>query len=99
MDVLAIDRRDEALVDPRVDREGQDVRLMLDVLDLPYQLRRPTRIGEQLIEETCRGLEMLRQLIEEVEELLIARDQAAQHAVRVQVESLEKLPGGRGRSK
>src|SRR4051812_14227499 len=36
MDVLAVDRRDEALVDPGIDREGQDVRLMLDVLDLPH---------------------------------------------------------------
>ena len=51
MDVLAIDRRDEALVDPGVDREGQDVRLMLDVLDLLDQSRRPLRIGEQLIQE------------------------------------------------
>src|SRR5437764_2209445 len=93
MDVLAVDRRDEALVDPGVDREGQDVRLMLDVLDLPHQLRRPARIGEELIQESCRCLEMLRQLVEEVEKLLVARDQAVQHAVRVQVESPEKLPG------
>src|SRR5256885_3733416 len=97
MDVLAVDRRDEALVDPGVDREGQDVRLMFDVLDLSHQLRRPARIGEELIQETCRCLEMLRQLVEEIEELLIARDQAVQHAVRLQVESPEKLPGHRGR--
>ena len=72
---------------------------MLDVFDLLHQLRRPMRLGEEFIQETCRCLEMLRQLVEEVEKLLVARDQAAQHAVRVQVESPEKLPGRLDRGK
>src|SRR3954468_3327945 len=87
MDVLPVDRRDEALVDPGVDREGQDVRLMLDVLDLLHEVRRPSRIGEELTQECRRRLEVLRQLVEEVEELLVARDQTVQHAVRVRVEA------------
>src|SRR4051812_10253536 len=99
MDVLPVDRRDEALVDPGVDREGQDVRLMLDILDLLHEVRRPPRIGEELTQECRRRLEMLRQLVEQVEELLVARDQTVQHAVLVRVESPSKLPERYGTGK
>src|SRR3954464_1028782 len=96
MDVLAIDRRDEALVDPLIDGKRQDVGLVLDVLDLLHQLRRPLRFGEELLQEICRRLEMLRELVEKIEELLIARDQAVQHAVRLQVKARKSYPGATG---
>src|SRR5215207_4027271 len=60
VDVLAVDRRDEALVDPGIDRQGEDVGLVLDVLDLPHELGGVVRLREEPAEERRRRLEMHR---------------------------------------
>ena len=75
-----------------VDRVRQHVGLVLDVLDLPHQLGGAVRLGEELIEERRRRLEMFRELVEEVEELLVARDEAIQHGGVRRVGMRAKLP-------
>src|SRR5690348_9077013 len=98
MDVLAVDRGDEALVDPDVDRVRQLVSEMLDVLDLTHELGGVVRVREQLIHQARSGLQVLGELIEQVEELLVARKEAAQHG-RDWTGGVEatatKIPGGR----
>src|SRR5687767_8600814 len=81
MDVLAVERRYEAPVDPGVDLVGQLIRLVLDLLDRANLLLNPAGVREEVLEQARRRRQVSRQLVEEREELLVARNQASkQHA-------------------
>ena len=48
VNVLAVDRRDEALVDALIDRGRENVGLVLDILDRTHMIGDVLRIIEQL---------------------------------------------------
>ena len=70
VNVFAIDRRDEALVDANVDRVRELIGEVLDVLDLLHEFRGPLRLREQLIEELRRGAKVLGKLVEQARKTL-----------------------------
>src|SRR3954451_1341309 len=78
VDVLAIDRRDEALVDALIDGAREDVCLVLDVLDRPHMIGDVLRIIEQLRQHPRRLSQVRGELVEEVKELLVVRNQLSE---------------------
>src|SRR6478752_62281 len=80
VNVLTIDRRHEALVDPLIDRECERISLVLDVLDCANVITDVLRIIEQLRQHARRLRQMRRELIEEVEELFVTRNQSPEQA-------------------
>jgi len=72
MNVLAIDRRDEALVDALIERQREQVGFVLDVLDRLHVIVDMRRIAKERIEQLRGRGEMACQLVEELEELVVA---------------------------
>src|SRR5439155_13271034 len=79
MNVLTIDRRDEALVDPLVDGRRQQIGFVLHVFDRSDMRLHALRITQQVVQHPRGRRKMLGELIEEVEELLVAWDQPTEH--------------------
>jgi hypothetical protein len=90
VNIFAVDRRDEAAVDPRADIVREHVRLVLDGLDGGDVMIEPVRFGEQAIQETGCLLESLRQLVEENEKTFVAWDEA--HRVSSEVATATRRP-------
>lgn len=81
VNVLAIDRRNEALVDALIDRRGQQVGFVLDVLDRLDVFVHVPGIAEQRVQHARGRREVSRQLVEQLEELVVTREQAAEHGM------------------
>src|SRR5688500_17468161 len=79
VDVLAVDRRDEALVDAGVDLMRELIRLVLDLLDRPNLLLQSCGVVKQLAQQARRVHQMCCELVEQREELLVPRNEASEH--------------------
>jgi predicted PilT family ATPase len=73
VDVLAIERRDEAAVDPLEDLVGRRVGAVLLVLDLAGEFVEALRVVEEFTEQRRRGRQTGCQGIEEVEKAFVLR--------------------------
>src|SRR5207244_7718091 len=71
--------RNETLVDALIHRRRQQVRLMLDILDRGDVFVDVRDVAEEGVEEFGRGGEMAGELIEQLEELIVAWEEAAEH--------------------
>jgi len=90
VNVLAVDRRDEAAIDPRADIVREHIRFVFDGLDGGDVMIEPVRFGQQAIQETGCFLESLRQLVEENEKAFVAWDEA--HGVSSEVAKATRRP-------
>jgi hypothetical protein len=90
VNVLPVDRRDEAAVDPRADVVREHIRFVFYGLDGGDVVIEPVRLGEQAIQETRCFLESLRQLVEENEKAFVAWDEA--HGVSSEVAKATRRP-------
>src|SRR5205085_3800566 len=79
VDVLAIDRCDETLIDALIHRRRQEIRFVLDVLDRGDVFVDVRYVAEQRVEQLRRRGEMAGELIEQLEELFVAWKEAAEH--------------------
>ena len=82
-DVLAVDRRHERLVDPLDDVVRDPVAVLLADEDLADQVGLVGIVGEHLLEQAGRAHDVARGLLEEVEELPVARDEDLESAAAV----------------
>src|SRR5919112_315649 len=71
-DVLAVDRRDERRVQPVVDVVGDPVALLLADHDVAREVGPLREVGEHLVEEVRTADDVLRRLLEQVEELPVS---------------------------
>ena len=71
VDVLAVERRDEALVDPVHDLVRDHVGLVLEDLDLRREHLEPVRLVEQFVEHLRRPDHDRRERVEHVEEAFV----------------------------
>ena len=76
VNVLTIDRRDEAAIDPRADIVREHVGLVLDGLDRGDVVLEPIGLGEQAGQESCRFLQSLRKFVEQDEEAFVSWNEA-----------------------
>ena len=74
-DVLAVDRRHERLVDPLDDVVRDPVAVLLADEDVADEIGLVRVVGQHLLEQPGRADDVARRLLEEVEELPVARDE------------------------
>jgi hypothetical protein len=74
MNVLSIDRGNEALVDALIDRVGESVGLVLDIFDQANVVADVSRVIEQRGQHPGRLRQMRGELIEQIKELLVTRN-------------------------
>src|SRR3954454_23049367 len=72
-DVLAVDRRDERRVQLVVDVVGDPVALLLADHDVAREVGAVGEVGEHLVEQVRAARDVARRLLEQVEELAVAR--------------------------
>src|SRR5436190_10016407 len=80
MDVLTIERGHEATVDARIDLMRELIGLVLNGLDRFDELLKSLGLLEQLMQQFRRAGKMPRELVEQREELLIPRNESAEHS-------------------
>src|SRR3954454_15259690 len=92
-DVLALDRRDERLVEPVDDVVGDPVALVLAHEDVPGPLARLRVVAQHLVEQVGRADVVRSRLLEEVEELALLGGEDAREPGH-EGGSLDAAPGG-----
>ena len=80
VDVFAVERRHEGLVEPLDDFVGNEVALVLDFLDLVRLVPKRLRGGEHFLQQGGAVLDLLRHSDEIVEEPLFLGNQSEPHA-------------------
>jgi hypothetical protein len=87
VDILSIDRRDEALVDALIDGDREGIGPVLDILDQPNVFGNVCGIVEERREHARRLRQMCRQLIEKVEKLFVTGNQPREHTHHASMQS------------
>src|SRR2546421_165645 len=83
VDVLAVDRGDEGLVEALDDVVGDPVALLLADQDVPRQVGALRVVAEHLVQEVGRAHDVARRLLEQVEELAVVGNEDLGQAAHV----------------